>query len=42
MSEGIFDVELKTGLENIFAFNCLSLCSEVSPFAVEAGLSVPR
>ena len=31
---------LKQGWKNIFAFNCLSLCSEVSPFAAEAGLRV--
>ena len=31
---------LKQGWKNIFAFNCLSLCSEVSPFAEEAGLRV--
>lgn len=29
---------LKQGWKNIFAVNCLSLCSEVSPFAEEAGL----
>ena len=31
---------LKQGWKNIFAFNCLSFCSEVSPFAAEAGLRV--